>query len=109
MSQNQLKKYSAASRDKILDSKINNFSNEPFKHIYIDDFFGEKFAAELLENFPSLDSDLWERTNDPEIEVKMRSKWSSEFDIPEKIIDVIRIMNSAPFLESLSNALDIQI
>ena len=37
----------------------------------------------------------------------MRSKWSSEFDIPEKIIDAIRIMNSAPFLESLSIALDI--
>ena len=43
----------------------------------------------------------------PEIEVKMRSKWSSEFDIPEKIVDAIRIMNSAPFLESLSKALDI--
>jgi len=107
MSQNQLKKFSAESKEKIIDSKSNNFSNEPFKHIYIDNFFEEKFASELLENFPSLESNLWERTNDPEIEVKMRSKWSSEFDIPEKIVDAIRIMNSAPFLESLSKALDI--
>ena len=29
MSQNQLKKYSSASREKIMDSKINNFSKEP--------------------------------------------------------------------------------
>ena len=84
-----------------------DYSKDPFTHFFLDNFFEEKFAYELLENFPSLDSDLWERTNDPEIEVKMRSKWTSEFDIPEKIIDVIRIMNSAPFLESLSNALDI--
>lgn len=47
MSQNQLKKYSAASRDKIADSKINNFSSEPFKHIYINNFFEDK----LLMNY----------------------------------------------------------
>ena len=29
MSQNQIKKYSAESGDKIIDSKINNFSKEP--------------------------------------------------------------------------------
>ena len=32
---------------------------------------------------------------------------ASEFDIPEKIVDAIRIMNSALFLQSLSNALGI--
>ena len=38
MSQNQLKDFSLSSREKIIDSKINNFSNKPFKHVYIDDF-----------------------------------------------------------------------
>jgi Rps23 Pro-64 3,4-dihydroxylase Tpa1-like proline 4-hydroxylase len=107
MNQSILKKFSILVSEKIIDSKINNFSNEPFKHIYIDDFFEPKLVNEILENFPGLESDLWERTNDPEIEVKMRSKWSSEFDIPEKIVDAIRIMNSAPFLQSLSKALEI--
>ena len=37
----------------------------------------------------------------------MRSKWSSEFDIPEKIVNAIRIMSSAPFFESLSNVLNL--
>ena len=107
MSQNILREFSLECENKILDSKINHISDDPFKHFYIDNFFEPKFADELLQNFPVLESDLWERTNDPEIEVKMRSKWSSEFDIPEKIVDAIRIMNSAPFLESLSKALDI--
>ena len=37
----------------------------------------------------------------------MRSKWVSEFDIPENIIDAIRIMNSGPFLKALSESLEI--
>lgn len=107
MSQNILREFSLECENKILDSKINHISDDPFKHFYIDNFFEENFANALLENFPDLKSDLWERTNDPEIEVKMRSKWSSEFDIPEHIVDAIRIMNSAPFLEALSKSLEI--
>lgn len=107
MNQLDLKQISIASSKKILDTTINNFSDDPFKHLFIDNFFETNFANQLFENFPELDSELWERTNDPEIEVKMRSNWTSEFDVPEKIVDTIRIMNSAPFLQSLSYALGI--
>ena len=107
MNQLDLKQISIVSSKKMLDTTINNFSDDPFKHLFIDNFFETNFANQLFENFPVLDSELWERTNDPEIEVKMRSKWTSEFDIPEKIVDAIRIMNSAPFLQSLSIALGI--
>ena len=105
MNQNTLKQFSLKSCSKIINKEINNLSKKPFPHIFIDNFFEENFANDLLENFPDLDSKLWERTNDPKIEVKMRSKWNSEFDIPEKIVDAIRIMNSAPFLNSLSKRL----
>ena len=107
MNQLDLKQISIASSKKMLDDSINNFSYDPFKHLFIDNFFNTNFANQLFENFPELHSESWERTNDPEIEVKMRSNWTSEFDIPEKIVDAIRIMNSAPFLQSLSNALGI--
>ena len=107
MKQNLLKSFSEAVSQKILDPKLNQLSTTPFKHIYIDEFFDSEFAAKLLESFPVLDAEDWERTNDPEIEVKMRSKWSSEFDIPENIVDAIRIMNSAPFLKALSKTLGI--
>lgn len=107
MNQLDLKHISIESSKKILDTTINNFSDDPFKHFYIDNFFDINFANNILENFPELHSDNWEKTNDPGIEVKLRSKWSSEFDIPEKIVNAIRIMNSAPFIESLSKALEI--
>ena len=107
MNQLDLKQTSIALSKKMLDKTFNNFSENPFKHLFIDNFFETNFANRLLENFPELDSELWERTNDQAIEVKMRSKWTSEFDIPEKIVDAIRIMNSALFLQSLSNALGI--
>lgn len=107
MNQVLLNKIAKESSSKITNKEINNYSEDPFKNLFIDNFFDTNFANELLNNFPNLDSELWERTNDPEIEVKMRSKWTSEFDVPEKIVDAIRIMNSAPFLQSLSNALRI--
>ena len=88
MNQLDLKQISIASSKKMLDKTINNFSNDPFKHLYIDNFFDTNFANQLFENFPELDSELWERTNDPEIEVKMRSKWTSEFDIPRSQITI---------------------
>ena len=72
---------------------------------YIDNFFDLNFANQILNSFPDLKSNQWEKTNDKNIEVKMRSKWSSEFDIPDHIIDAIRIKNSAPFLKALSKAL----
>ena len=107
MNQLNLKEISIVSSKMMLDPKINNYSDDPFKHFFVDNFFEDNLANGLLENFPNLDSELWERANHPEIEIKMRSKWASEFDIPEKIIDAIRVMNSAPFLESLSKVLGI--
>ena len=107
MNQDTLKFITNNSSAKIVDKERNNLSKKPFPHIFIDNFFSPKFANDLLESFPALDSESWERTNDPEIEVKMRSKWESEFDVPENIIDAVKIMNSAPFLKALSTALEI--
>jgi Rps23 Pro-64 3,4-dihydroxylase Tpa1-like proline 4-hydroxylase len=107
MNQNDLKILATESVAKIL-SQDNNFNELPFKHLYIDNFFPEDFANALLNNFPELDnSDLWDISNDPEIEVKMRSKWKSEFDIPDTIVDAIRVLNSSLFLKSVSEKFDI--
>jgi len=86
----------------------NNYNEFPFKHLYIDNYFSPEFANALLDSFPDLDnSDLWDSSNDPEIEVKMRSKWQSEFDIPDNIVDAIRVLNSSLFLKSVSEIFDI--
>ena len=81
---------------------------EPYKHLVIDNFFPDELANACLENFPQVDDTSWEYSNDKDIEVKYRSKWKSEFDIPEGIIDAVRILNSAVFLRSIGDLFDIQ-
>lgn len=76
---------------------------EPFQHVVIDDIFSSTLATDCLANFPSLTDDCWEFSNEHEIEVKARTTWSSEFEIPAKIIDAVRILNSAPVLRAMSS------
>ena len=99
-SQNKLKIYSGYVNQKIKDSKKNiNYFTKPYKHLVIDNFFDKKLINQCLKNFPNTLDKSWEFTNDKDIEVKYRSKWTSEFDIPEGIIDAVRIMNGADFLK----------
>jgi len=85
-----------------------NFFSEPYNHVVIDNFFSDELANQLLVSFPSLDSDSWEHTNDPDIEVKLRTKWTSEFDIPDGLLPAIRILNSSIFLKAMASRMDIQ-
>jgi len=109
MKQIELKKIAEECAEKIAHSikGINNF-DLPFKHIVIDDFFPEDFVNLLYEKFPKLDSGLWEVTNDIDIEIKHRSNWKSEFDIPDGLLPALRIFNSSIFLNSMSEAIGIK-
>ena len=107
-SQSRLREIAIESSEKLHKAKVSGtFSNEPFKHIYVDNFFPKDFAMKLLEAFPIECDSSWEEANDPDIEVKLRSKWESEFDVPENILPAIRILNSAIFLKALSSIMDI--
>lgn len=79
----------------------------PFKHIIIDNFFPEDLAEVCLSNFPDLDQPVWEHANDKDIEIKYRTIWESEFDIPEGIVDATRILNSSPILRAISSKVSI--
>lgn len=108
MRQIQLKKLSLALQNKILGSdKNNNFFKKPYKHIIIDNFLPKKIADSCRDTFPSKSNRIWQNTNDPGIEIKSRSNWSSEFDIPDGIIDVIRVLNSSFLLKAMSSILRI--
>lgn len=107
MKQSNLNTLAADSVGKVF-SEHSNFSELPFKHLFVDNFFPPEFADALLNAFPDLDNkDLWDISNDPEIEVKMRSKWQSEFDIPDTIVDAVRVLNSSLFLKAVSEKFDI--
>ena len=96
MKQQELLKSANDCALKIMESVLDvEFFKEPYSHCVIDNFFPPAFAQQLFSGFPPLESEDWERTNDPEIEVKLRSAWKSEFDIPDDILPAIRILNSS--------------
>jgi Rps23 Pro-64 3,4-dihydroxylase Tpa1-like proline 4-hydroxylase len=108
MNQAELKKIAETCSEKVKTAiKGVSFFDEPFKHLVIDNFFPEEFAKGLLEKFPDTSSSIWERTNDPDIEVKLRTMWKSEFDIPDGIVEAVRILNSSLFLDSMSKLFNI--
>ena len=109
MNQSELKQIATICSEKVT-SALNgiSFFDEPFKHVVIDNFFPVEFATILLKKFPNINSSVWERTNDADIEIKLRTKWESEFDIPDGLVEAIRILNSAIFLNSMSNLFGIE-
>jgi Rps23 Pro-64 3,4-dihydroxylase Tpa1-like proline 4-hydroxylase len=108
MKQTQLNELANNLATKIINAKHGiEYFQEPYKHCVIDNFFPEEFANICLNAFPQLDDDSWDRTNDPDIEVKLRSRWQSEFDIPEDLLDAIRILNSSIILKAMSKLIEI--
>lgn len=79
----------------------------PFKYTVIDNFLNADLANKAMEAFPPLNDPCWEHSKDQGIEVKSRTTWTSEFDIPEDIIDVIRIVNSSLILTAMSDLFEI--
>jgi Rps23 Pro-64 3,4-dihydroxylase Tpa1-like proline 4-hydroxylase len=108
MPQQQLKEIAVTCADKIANAAEGvNFFEEPFKHCVIDNFLPAVLAEACLENFPGLKDPIWHHSNDADVEVKMRTTWQSEFDIPPGILEAVRILNSAPVLKALSTRLGI--
>ena len=88
--------------------KKKNFFKKPFKHLIVDNFIDENFAKRCMKDFPSIKKKkMWEKSNIKSIEIKYRSVWNSEFDIPENIVNLVRILNSSIFLKALSKVFSI--
>lgn len=84
-----------------------NYFETPFKHLVLDNFFDIDFATSLMAAFPPIQDSSWEHANDADIEIKYRTTWKSEFDIPDGLVDGIRILNSAKILQALSEKFSI--
>lgn len=95
--------------DKVLHAKQGEeYFDEPYRHIVIDDFLDRRLADLCLQKFPPLDAPGWEHANDADIEVKYRTTWESEFDIPEGLVDAVRVLNSSLFLKAMARRIGIQ-
>ena len=106
--QSELKGIAENSCRKLVNAKENdNFFDVPFKHLFVDNFFPQDFAQRCLDSFPVINDTDWDAAKDKDIEVKFRTKWESEFDIPDGIVDAIRVMNSSIFLNAMSKIMGI--
>lgn len=107
-SQKQLKEIALLSAEKIQNARLGiEYFEQPYKHLVIDNFFDSKLAEICLHSFPDLSDPGWEHANDADIEIKYRTTWESEFDIPEGIVDAVRIMNSSYFLRAMGDRFEI--
>ena len=77
----------------------------PFPSIYIDDFFDEKFMREVVKEFPDLRNKADYVFNDAN-QGKLATK--GEYKLGDKATELIRFMNSQPFLDFLSNITGIE-
>lgn len=108
MDQSSLKHLAIEAASKISISKEDeSYFRSPFQHIVIDNFFPNEFALKLSHAFDKIEKEEWEYTSDEGIEVKYRTNWKSEFDIPDSVAPAIRILNSAPILSAMSDRLGI--
>ncbi len=84
------------------------YFKEPYQHIVIDNFLPSALAELCLTVFPSLTDPSWEHQNDADIEVKYRTNWESEFDIPDGLVYAVRLLNSSSVLRAMSARLGIE-
>ncbi|WP_395477520.1 hypothetical protein [Rickettsia endosymbiont of Pantilius tunicatus] len=100
--QQQMKNFAEESIKKIINAaKEKEYFLSPFKHLVIDNFLSLELAKSCLDDFPNPKEKQWDIANDKDIEIKKRSTWKSEFDIPDGIVDTIRLFNSSDMLYAL--------
>lgn len=106
--QQQLKQMAQDCAARIANAETGvEYFDDPYKHIVIDHFLDAELANLCLTNFPPPGDACWEHANDADIEVKLRTAWKSEFEIPETLVDAVRILNSAPVLKTMGERLGI--
>lgn len=91
---------------KDLQSKF--YYSEPFNHIVIDNFLDINIAEALLHDLNTDNYNTWDKRDDDKIQVKWRSDWKSDLDVPENTFKVIQYFNSGNFLRWLSEITGIE-
>jgi Rps23 Pro-64 3,4-dihydroxylase Tpa1-like proline 4-hydroxylase len=74
----------------------------PFPHAVFDGLFDGDAIQRMHRQMRQLPDAYWEKNSDQGIEVKWRSKWQSEYDIPQPARAIVQFLNSGIFLKALS-------
>ena len=74
----------------------------PFPHVVADNLFDERLIERIVQEYPQRNAAIWQRYDDQDIQVKVRTNWRSDADIPSDVREVVRTLNSGRFLLALS-------
>ena len=80
---------------------------DPFTVAEILNFLPTAVLDEVLSSFPPAEDPIWETSKVGDVESKRRTTWTSIYDIPLGIREVVQFMNSSPFLHFASETLGI--
>ena len=81
---------------------------EPFPHAVIDGLFDPAILRNVLQEFPDHDSAEWDRSEDPGIQVKLRSNWKADADIASSTRELVHFLNSGVFLDRVTSLTGIE-
>ena len=73
-------------------------SKEPFNYIAIDNFFTEEVINETLTDFNNENFESWDKRNHDKIQIKWRSDWKDDSDVPANTLNLINFLNGGTFL-----------
>lgn len=74
----------------------------PFNYLVIDNFLPEKIADSILHDLNTDDYSTWDKRFDEGVQVKDRSNWKKDSEVPKNTFSLIQYLNSGDFLRWLS-------
>lgn len=83
-----------------LAAEFNN--GTPFQHVVIDNFLHQQAAEHLLSDLENDNFDTWDKRDHDKIQIKWRSNWKDDEDVPSFTLGLIHFLNSGIFLRWLS-------
>jgi len=83
-------------------------SAEPFNFIVLDNFFNTNIIDDIMIDFENQNFDNWDKRNHDKIQIKWRSDWKDDNDIPSNTYQLIQYLNSGNFLRFLTKLTGIQ-
>lgn len=74
----------------------------PFQHIIIDNFLNQEMADQIINDLENDNFDKWDKRDQEQIQIKWRSDWKDDSDVPVTTLSLIHFLNSGTFLRWLS-------
>jgi Rps23 Pro-64 3,4-dihydroxylase Tpa1-like proline 4-hydroxylase len=82
-------------------------SAEPFQHVIIDNFLNQEMADQILNDLENDNFDKWDKRDQEQIQIKWRSDWKDDSEVPTTTLSLIHFLNSGTFLRWLSKVTEI--